>query len=178
MILPAKSRETAVTVDTRNVTDIDRVAKALLVRGLRLGDRIGCWSPMAEEHVMVQAAAFRIGLVVVHFDPEWNAEAVYRHLEATTPKMMFVRAYHEGVQYPALLKSLIGRLAALPEMVVHGRQRRFETILPGGWMTFLNSGDSAAPDVLAVREFEVETMQNSSAGSAILTAARPADSYA
>src|SRR4051812_32387972 len=98
-------RDLACTADT------DRVARSLIACGLAIGDRIGCWSPMTEENMAVSLAAFRIGVTVVRFAAECEAPTVYPLLEAIRPKMIFVRAFWEGVQYPALLKSMNGRLS-------------------------------------------------------------------
>jgi len=153
----------------RSGSDGERAAKALLARRINIGDRIGCWSPTTDEHRTIQVAAFRVGATIVQFAPEWDLDTAHRYLEATAPKLMFVRASHEGVQYPALLRSLSRRLVAPPEMIVHGRQPRFETLLPGGWTAFLGSGDGIDPGLLASREAAVECLLEPETIGAIVT---------
>ena len=146
----------------------ERVAKSLIACGLGIGDRIGCWSPMTEENVAISLAAFRIGVTVVRFAAECDAATVYPLLEAIRPKVMFVRAFCEGVQYPALLKSMSVRLSEPPVVIVHGREARFERLLPGGWMAFLESGDAIGYKSLAEREAQAQSILGPEFDAAIL----------
>lgn len=154
--------------DLASAANTERVAKSLIACGLGVGDRIGCWSPMTEENVAISLAAFRIGLTVVRFAAECDAATVYPLLEAIRPKLMFVRAFCEGVQYPALLKSMSVRLSEPPVVIVHGREARFERLLPGGWMAFLESGDAIGYKSLAEREAQAQSLLGPNFDAAIL----------
>jgi fatty-acyl-CoA synthase len=148
--------------------NVDRVAKSMIASGLGIGDHIGSWSPMTEEYMAISLAAFRIGVTVVRFVAECSAGTVYPLLGAIRPKLMFVRAFHEGVQYPALLKSMSVRLSEPPVVIVHGREARFERLLPGGWMAFLESGDAVGYEGLAEREAQAQSILGSDFDAAIL----------
>jgi hypothetical protein len=154
--------------DLACATNIERVAKSMIACGLSIGDRIACWSPMTEENAAISMAAFRIGVTVVRFAAECGAGTVYPLLEAIRPKMMFVRAFHEGVQYPAILKSMSVRLSEPLPVIVHGREARFERLLPGGWIAFLESGDAVGYKSLAEREAQAQSILGPDFDAAIL----------
>jgi acyl-coenzyme A synthetase/AMP-(fatty) acid ligase len=147
---------------------IARVAKSMIACDVGIGDRIGCWSPGTEENTAVALAAFRIGVTVVRFAAECDAAAVYPLLQAIRPKLMFVRAFFDGIQYPALLKSMRSRLSEPPGVIVHGREVRFERLLPGGWMAFLEAGDAVAARTLAQREAEAQSILGPDCDAAIV----------
>jgi fatty-acyl-CoA synthase len=48
------------------------VARALLVRGVRKGDRVGIWSPNRHEWVILQYATARIGAILVNVNPAYR----------------------------------------------------------------------------------------------------------
>jgi acyl-CoA synthetase (AMP-forming)/AMP-acid ligase II len=155
-------------LDLARAANTERVAKSLIACGLGIGDRIGCWSPMTEENLAISLAAFRVGLTVVRFAAECDAATVYPLLEAIRPRMVFVRAFCEGVQYPALLKSMSVRLSEPPVVIVHGREARFERLLPGGWLAFLESGNAVGYNSLAEREAQAKSTLGPDFDAAIL----------
>lgn len=132
-----------------------RVAKALIDRGLMPGDRIASWSPNVVESIILQCAALRIGVVTVYLDPEWDADQLCSAVRCTGVTHLFSRAFHEGRQYPAMIKSVRGHMPQLRGAYVHGRQPRFERLLPGGWTELLEVGDSVPDRALAEREDHV-----------------------
>lgn len=152
--------------------EVARVARALLARGLEIGTCVGNWSPDTVESATFGAAAFTLGLTVVHFGLDWDVDQAACRLAATAPRLMVVRAFHHGMQFPAVLRALAARPMPVPEVVVHGRQPRFESLLPGGWQAFLASGEAVAPASLAHRQAEVARRLSPAAAAAIL--ARPA----
>src|SRR5262245_7544729 len=52
--------------------EVDRVARGLLARGARPGDRLGIWSPNHAEWVLTQLATARIGVVLVTLNPAYR----------------------------------------------------------------------------------------------------------
>jgi acyl-CoA synthetase (AMP-forming)/AMP-acid ligase II len=129
-----------------------RAAKAMIARGAKPGERIGSWSPNAIEPLIVQCAALRLGLVTLHLDSEWGAEQARAALVRAEVGCIFIRAFHQGRQYPAIIKSLRGQAGCPREVVIHGRQPRFERVLPDGWTEFLEAGDRLPDAVLDERE--------------------------
>jgi len=140
-----------------------RAAKAMIARGVKPGERIGSWSPNAIEPLIVQCAALRLGLVTLHLDSEWDAEQARAALARAEVGCIFIRAFHEGRQYPAMIKSLRGQAGCPREVVIHGRQPRFERVLPDGWMEFLEAGDQLPDAVLDECEHQVSTSSDARA---------------
>jgi fatty-acyl-CoA synthase len=52
---------------------VDRVARALLARGVRKGDRVGIWAPNRHEWVVTQLATARVGAILVTINPAYTA---------------------------------------------------------------------------------------------------------
>ena len=59
-----------------------RVARALLVRGVKKGDRVGIWAPNRFEWVVVQYATARIGAILVTINPAYRTHELEYALEA------------------------------------------------------------------------------------------------
>jgi AMP-binding enzyme len=121
-----------------------RAARALRAHGIASGEPIASWSPNTVESIVVQCAALRAGTPAVHLDPDGGLEHAARALAETRVRVLFTRASHEGRQYPAMIKSIRRELPDLEHVVVHGRAARFERVLRGGWVEFLESGDVCA----------------------------------
>ncbi len=134
-----------------------RAAKALIALGIRAGDGIGSWSPNVPETVVIQCAALRVGAVASHLDPEWDADQASAALKASSAVCVFIRAFFEGRQYPAMMKSIRPQLHDLREVITHGRQPRFARVLPGGWQEFLERGDPVPDTTLTDREDQMGT---------------------
>jgi fatty-acyl-CoA synthase len=52
--------------------EVDRVARALMTRGLQRGDRVGIWSPNYAEWALVQYATAKIGVILVNINPAYR----------------------------------------------------------------------------------------------------------
>ncbi|MBA2672236.1 AMP-binding protein, partial [Ramlibacter sp.] len=123
-------------------------AGGLAVRGVAPGEIVASWSPNAIEPLVVHYAAIVSGVAVVHLDPDWDAAQASSHLGGARAVGLFVRAFHQGIQYPARVKTLRREQPQLQFVVTHGREPRFESLLPGGWTEFLHSGAAAqAPEM-------------------------------
>lgn len=59
----------------------DRVARALLARGIRHGDRVAVWAPNVPEWLVVEFAAAKIGAVLVTVNPTFRTDDVRFVLE-------------------------------------------------------------------------------------------------
>ena len=98
-----------------------RLAQAMLVRGLRAGDRVAVLSENCREYLQLQLAAAKIGVVVACLN--WRlADAEITHcLRLAAPSMVFVSARHA----PALARIVHG----VPQVVLIESQ--FDTLLDG-----------------------------------------------
>jgi fatty-acyl-CoA synthase len=67
--------------------ETSRIARGLLVRGVKKGDRVGLWSPNRHEWVVLQYAAARIGAILVNVNPAYRVhelEYALRHAGVST----------------------------------------------------------------------------------------------
>ncbi len=105
---------------------------------------IASWSPNAAEVLIIQWGAILTGAQMMHFDPSWDAVQAQAALSNSRVDYLFVRAFHEGKQYPAMIKAMSGRCSTIGTVVTHGREARFERVLRGGWLEFLDLGKGPA----------------------------------
>ncbi|MES2938599.1 MAG: AMP-binding protein [Pseudomonadota bacterium] len=120
-------------------------ARGLAARGVAPGEIVASWSPNAVEPLVTHYAAILHSAAVVHMDPEWSAAEAAACLSGACAVGLFVRAFHQGIQYPALVKTVRRECRQLRFVVTHGREPRFESLLPDGWGEFLQSGAGAPP---------------------------------
>jgi acyl-CoA synthetase (AMP-forming)/AMP-acid ligase II len=120
-----------------------QVASVLANNRARPAACIASWSPNAAEALIVQWGAILAGAQVTHLDPDWEAAQAQAVLRNLNIDYLFVRAFHEGKQYPAMIKAMRAECAGLGTVVTHGREPRFERVLRGGWLDFLDSGKPA-----------------------------------
>jgi fatty-acyl-CoA synthase len=98
---------------------VDRIATALLERGIKPGDRVGIWSPNTAEWVLIQYATARVGAILVTINPAYTAGELEYGLRQSSTCAVFAAA-HGLADYPALLEDVRGRCAALRDVVIVG----------------------------------------------------------
>jgi acyl-CoA synthetase (AMP-forming)/AMP-acid ligase II len=125
--------------------DCARVASALARQQIGPSSCVASWSPNAAEALIAQWGAILVGAQTIHLDPDWEAVQAHAVLRTTKIDCLFARAFHLGRQYPAMIKTIRADCSGLGVLVTHGRELRFERVLRGGWLDFLDSGDAAAP---------------------------------
>jgi acyl-CoA synthetase (AMP-forming)/AMP-acid ligase II len=130
--------------------DCARVASAIARQQIGPSSCVASWSPNAAEAVIAQWGTILVGAQTIHLDPDWEAAQAHAVFRNTKIDCLFTRAFHLGRQYPAMIKSIRADCAGLGVLVTHGRELRFERVLRGGWLDFLDSGDAAAPREIPV----------------------------
>lgn len=146
--------------------ELRRVARALQALRCDSGDTIASWSPNTVETVFLQCAALIRGVAVVHLVDEWDADRAASALHQTGAASVFIRAFHRGRQYPAMIKSIRTSCRELRHVVTHGRQPRFERVLPGGWAEFLDA--AGEPPDAATDSYE-PALVAAAAGARLIT---------
>jgi fatty-acyl-CoA synthase len=123
---------------------VETVARGLLGRGVKKGDRVGIWSPNRFEWVLVQYATARIGAILVNINPAYRtAELEYVLNQAGICFLVLARAFRQA-DYSGMLGEVRGRCPELKEALV----------LEDGWEALLRDGRGAG---LEDRLIEVET---------------------
>ncbi len=94
---------------------VDRLAAALVDRGLHQGDRVGIALPWSPQLVVSLCACWRAGLVAVIHDPELVGEALLGQMEATGPRALIVL----DSLYP-VISGARGRLDTVEHVIASG----------------------------------------------------------
>jgi fatty-acyl-CoA synthase len=99
---------------------VDALARGLVAAGLRVGDRVGIWSPNCAEWVLVQFATARAGIVLVNVNPAYRAtELVYALRQSGCRMLVAARAFKTS-DYAAMIEDVRGELPDLERVVLLG----------------------------------------------------------
>ncbi len=94
------------------------IARALLVRGVQKGDRLGIWSPNRFEWVVLQYACARIGAILVNVNPAYRVhelEYALRHSGVST--LVLARAFRQA-DYVGMVREVRLRCPELRQTIV------------------------------------------------------------
>ncbi|MFZ4288068.1 AMP-binding protein [Variovorax sp. HJSM1_2] len=83
-------------------TQVNRVANALLARGLKPGDRVALMLPSHPDHLVAILALAKIGLVRVPINTSFKGASLAYPFEAFTPRALIADAAHAAVLAEAL----------------------------------------------------------------------------
>ncbi len=105
---------------------IDAFAKGLLELGLKVGDRVGIWSPNRPEWLIVQFATARIGVILVTINPAYRAGELEHALRASGCSTLVMAKNFKTSNYIEIFEKLAPhiaqmdarhlRIASLPEL--------------------------------------------------------------
>lgn len=111
------AKEAAVFVEqkkrfTYNELDIevDRLAGGLLSLGLKVGDRIGIWSPNRYEWLATQFATAKIGLILVNINPAYRLNELEYALNKVECKALILAPQFKSSNYVDMLNTIIPEL--------------------------------------------------------------------
>ena len=82
------------------------VARALLARGVKAGDRVGLWSPNRYEWVVLQYAAARVGAVLVNINPAYRAHELEHVLKQSGASLLVIAKGFRGADYVAMVREV------------------------------------------------------------------------
>ncbi|MEW9555905.1 AMP-binding protein [Nonomuraea sp. NPDC050783] len=100
--MPAGRRWTYARLDA----DVTALARSLLARGVRKGDRVGIWSPNRAEWVLVQYATARIGAVLVNVNPAYRTHELRYVAEQSGMSLLISALTHKGSDYRAMINEI------------------------------------------------------------------------
>jgi fatty-acyl-CoA synthase len=122
------------------------VARGLIARGVRRGDRIGIWSPNRFEWVIIQYATARIGAILVNINPAYRTtELEYALGQSGVSFLMLARAFRQA-DYVRMLGDV---KVACPEL-------REALVLEDGWDSLLRDAGRTSDDELAAVETSLQ----------------------
>jgi fatty-acyl-CoA synthase len=121
------------------------VARGLMARGVRRGDRVGIWSPNRFEWVVVQYATARMGAVLVNINPAYRTSELAYALNQSGTSFLFLAESFRGASYTSMLGEVRSGCPALRESLV----------LEDGWEALRGDGARVPEAELAAREAEL-----------------------
>ncbi len=89
---------------------VDRLATALLTRGLEPGDRVGIWAPNCSEWVLTQFATARAGLILVNINPAYRTHELEYALNQAGCSTLLLARQHKSSNYLEMLRELAPEL--------------------------------------------------------------------
>ncbi|MCM3819606.1 AMP-binding protein [Streptomyces sp. DR3-1] len=130
----------------RFAEDVERLARALLARGVLKGDRVGIWATNCPEWVLVQYATARIGAIMVNINPAYRAHELAYVLRQSGTSLLVATPGHRTNDFRALVNEVREECPALRETAYLGEE---------SWTALLAAADACPPDALAAREAEL-----------------------
>ncbi len=124
------------------VDECEVVARGLMARGVRKGDRVGIWSPNRYEWVILQFATAAMGAILVNINPAYRTSELEYALNQSGISFLILAARFRQADYAAMLAEVKGRCHELREALV----------LEDGWEALKRDG--AKTSVESLRELE------------------------
>jgi fatty-acyl-CoA synthase len=94
------------------------VARALLVRGVKKGDRVGIWSPNRYEWVVLQYATARMGAILVNVNPAYRAHELEHVLKHSGVAFLVLARRFRATDYVSILGDVRLRCPELKQTLV------------------------------------------------------------
>jgi fatty-acyl-CoA synthase len=94
------------------------VARALMVRGVKKGDRVGIWAPNRYEWVVTQYAAARVGAILVNVNPAYRTHELEHVLKQSGVSLLVLARSFRGADYVAMVKEVRLRCPELKQTLV------------------------------------------------------------
>lgn len=91
--------------------EVDALAAGLLALGLRVGDRVGIWSPNRAEWLVTQFATARAGLVLVNINPAYRVAELEYALNLSGCRAIVTAEQLKSSKYLEMLQRLAPELA-------------------------------------------------------------------
>ncbi|RPK63277.1 Long-chain-fatty-acid--CoA ligase [Streptomyces sp. ADI96-15] len=130
----------------RFAEDVERLARALLARGVLKGDRVGIWATNCPEWVLVQYATARVGAIMVNINPAYRAHELAYVLRQSGTGLLVATPGHRTNDFRALVNEVREECPALRETAYLGEE---------SWTALLAAAYACPPDALAAREAEL-----------------------
>jgi fatty-acyl-CoA synthase len=86
--------------------DVDRLARALIARGVAKGDRVGIWSPNCAEWVIVQYATAKVGAILVNVNPAYRGHELDYVVRQSGMRLLISAVSHKTSDYRAMVAGI------------------------------------------------------------------------
>ncbi|HXD81572.1 MAG TPA: AMP-binding protein [Candidatus Acidoferrum sp.] len=106
------------TTYRRLVEECEVVARGLMARGVKRGDRVGIWSPNRYEWVIVQYATAAMGAILVNINPAYRTTELEYALNQSGISFLVLAARFRQADYKAMVAEVRDRCPDLRETLV------------------------------------------------------------
>jgi fatty-acyl-CoA synthase len=122
------------------------VARGLIARGVKKGDRVGIWSPNRFEWVVLQYATARIGAILVNINPAYRAHELEHVLKQSGTSLVVIAKGFRKANYVEILREVEERC---PE-------HKQTLVIDDEWKALAGDAERVSPDELRNRERMVD----------------------
>ena len=100
------------------VKECELVARGLMARGVKSGDRVGIWSPNRYEWVVLQYATAAMGAILVNINPAYRTSELEYVLNQSGITFLVLAARFRQADYKAMVAEVRNGCAELRETLV------------------------------------------------------------
>jgi fatty-acyl-CoA synthase len=122
------------------------VARALLARGVKRGDRVGVWAPNRFEWVVLQYATARMGAILVNVNPAYRVHELEYALKHSGVSTLLLARSFRGADYVGMVREVRLRCPELKQTIVIEEE----------WAELKRDALRLSDDELARREAELQ----------------------
>ena len=121
---------------------VSLVARALLARGVKKGDRVGIWAPNRFEWVVLQYASARVGAILVNINPAYRAHELEHVLKQSGTSLLVIARAFRGADYVATVR----------EVEEHCPEHKQTLVIDDEWHALGDEGKGVSEEELELRE--------------------------
>src|SRR5579875_1032607 len=136
--VPADRRFTYTEIDA----EVDRLARALVARGIDKGERVGIWAPNCTEWYLAQYATARIGAILVNINPAYRTHELEYVLRQASIGTLISATQFKTSNYRQMVDEVRPGLDTLRTVVFIGDE---------SWDELLAAADDVSSDEVAER---------------------------
>jgi fatty-acyl-CoA synthase len=122
------------------------IARALLARGVKRGDRVGVWAPNRFEWVVLQYATARMGAILVNVNPAYRVHELEYALKHSGVSTLLLARSFRGADYVGMVREVRLRCPELKHTIVIEEE----------WAELKRDALRLSDDELARREAELQ----------------------
>ena len=95
-----------------------RIARGLLVRGVKKGERVGIWAPNRYEWVVMQYASARMGAILVNINPAYRTHELEYALKHSGVSTLVLARRFRAADYVEMAREVKPRCPELRDLIV------------------------------------------------------------
>jgi fatty-acyl-CoA synthase len=93
--------------------EVDQIAKGFLALGLKVGDRVGIWSPNTLEWVLTQLATAKVGLILVTLNPAYRTSEIECALHKSGCRAVVLAERFKTSDYVGMIQKILPNLGTV-----------------------------------------------------------------